>query len=294
MISNEDFKAIAELDLDPIKVKIMHVESGEGWSLEKANAVEFEYRRFLYLMKSFPNEETAPLFDVDTFWHYHILDTMKYAADCDNVFGYFLHHFPYLGLRGEDDEAAHQRVGNRMKELYEATFGEDYIREHAGDGQSAWSGATVQAAWSGATAGQQARTAWSGATSKAAWSGATARTAWSGATAGQQAKTAWSGATAKTAWSGATAGQQAKTAWSGATAKTAWSGATASQAKTAWSGATAKAAWSGATAGQARTAWSGATAAQGEKTAWSGATAKRAAPEVPNLYAARPRLPVAA
>jgi hypothetical protein len=33
--------AIAELDLDPIKVKLMHKESGEGWSLERANAVEF-------------------------------------------------------------------------------------------------------------------------------------------------------------------------------------------------------------------------------------------------------------
>ncbi|MES2130442.1 MAG: hypothetical protein V4463_24485 [Pseudomonadota bacterium] len=278
MISNEDFKAIAELDLDPIKVKIMHEESGEGWSLEKANAVEFEYRRFLYLMKAFPNEETAPLFDVDTFWHYHILDTMKYAVDCENVFGYFLHHFPYLGLRGEDDEAAHQRVGDRMKELYEETFGEDYIRTAAASGTAAWSGATAKTAWSGATAGQ-AKTAWSGATA-----GQQAKTAWSGATAGQ-AKTAWSGATAQTAWSGATAGQQARTAWSGATA---------GQAKTAWSGATAKAAWSGATAGQGKTAWSGATAAQGEKTAWSGATAKRAAPEVPSLYATRPRLPAAA
>src|ERR1700740_1497129 len=127
MIFNEQFKGISELDLEPIKVKLMHKESGEGWSLEKANAVEFEYRRFLILMKKYPSEQHAPLVDVDTFWHYHILDTMKYASDCDQVFGYFLHHFPYIGLRGEDDEAAHQRVGLRMKELYEATFGEDYI-----------------------------------------------------------------------------------------------------------------------------------------------------------------------
>jgi len=123
-----DMHAIAALDLEPIKVKLMHEESGEGWSLERANAVEFEYRRFLYLMKKFPNEQTAPLVDVDTFWHYHILDTMKYAADCDAVFGHFLHHFPYIGLRGEDDEAAHIRVGERMKELYEETFGVDYVR----------------------------------------------------------------------------------------------------------------------------------------------------------------------
>jgi hypothetical protein len=132
MNSNADLNMIAELDLDPIKVKLMHKESGEGWSLEQANAVEFEYRRFLCLMKLFPHEQTAPLFDVDIFWHYHILDTMKYAADCEQIFGYFLHHFPYVGLRGDgDDEAVHHRVGARMQQLYEATFGEGYIRQEA-------------------------------------------------------------------------------------------------------------------------------------------------------------------
>jgi len=150
----KDMHAIAALDLEPIKVKLMHEESGEGWSLERANAVEFEYRRFLYLMKKFPNEQTAPLVDVDTFWHYHILDTMKYAADCDTVFGHFLHHFPYIGLRGEDDEAAHIRVGLRMKELYEDTFGEDYVRE-AAPAKAAHSGvAAVSFAHSGVVGAQ--------------------------------------------------------------------------------------------------------------------------------------------
>ncbi|WLI90068.1 glycine-rich domain-containing protein-like [Massilia sp. R2A-15] len=115
---------IAALDLDPIKVKIMHAQSGEGWSLAYTEAVEVEYRRFLHLMKLFPHEQAAPLFDVDVFWHYHILDTMKYAADCQAVFGYFLHHFPYVGLRGEDDLEAHERAGGRMDELYERTYGE--------------------------------------------------------------------------------------------------------------------------------------------------------------------------
>jgi hypothetical protein len=128
MNSINEFKAIADLDLEPIKVKLMHEESGENWSLEYVNAVEIEYRRFLYLMKKFPNEGAAPLFDVDIFWHYHILDTLKYAADCENVFGYFLHHFPYVGLRGADDEELHHQAGARMQELYESTFDEPYLR----------------------------------------------------------------------------------------------------------------------------------------------------------------------
>ena len=126
MNANDLLNAVMQLDLDPIKTKLMHGPSGEGWSLEKANAVEKEYRRFLCLMKLYPDEDTAPLVDVDTFWHYHILDTMKYAADCEQVFGYFLHHYPYVGMRGEDDEQFRLDSGDRMRELYEATFGEAY------------------------------------------------------------------------------------------------------------------------------------------------------------------------
>lgn len=128
MISFSDFAAIAELDLDPIKVKLMRHDDGKGWTRAQADTVEIEYRRFLYLMKMFPHEPTAPLVDVDTFWHYHILDTMKYAADCTQVFGYFLHHFPYVGLRGKEDEEALVQMGERMRVLYEQTFGESYDR----------------------------------------------------------------------------------------------------------------------------------------------------------------------
>ncbi|OYO26528.1 hypothetical protein [Janthinobacterium sp. PC23-8] len=192
MDMNDDFKVIADLNLDAIKVKLMHLESGEGWSLEKANAVEFEYRRFLILMKQFPDEETAPLMDVDTFWHYHILDTLKYAADCEQVFGYFLHHFPYIGLRGEDDEAAHARVGERMKQLYEQTFGEDYVRA-----ETAFSGRAVQAAFSGravqaAFSGRAVQAAFSGRAVQAAFSGRAVQAAFSGRATG--AVTAFSGA----------------------------------------------------------------------------------------------------
>jgi hypothetical protein len=126
MNANDLFNAVMQLDLEPIKTKLMHGPSGEGWSLEKANAVEKEYRRFLCLMKLYPDEDTAPLVDVDTFWHYHILDTMKYAADCEQAFGYFLHHYPYVGMGDEDDQQFRLDSGDRMRDLYEATFGDAY------------------------------------------------------------------------------------------------------------------------------------------------------------------------
>jgi hypothetical protein len=140
MNANDLFNSVMQLDLEPIKMKLMHVASGEGWSLEKTNAVEKEYRRFLCLMKLYPEEDTAPMVDVDTFWHYHILDTMKYAADCEQVFGYFLHHYPYVGMHGEEDEQFRLDSGDRMRDLYEATFGDAYpgTRAEAADGVTAW------------------------------------------------------------------------------------------------------------------------------------------------------------
>jgi hypothetical protein len=257
MISNEQANAIFELNLDAIKVKLMHVESGEGWSREKANAVETQYRRFLVLMKMFPNEETAPLVDVDTFWHYHILDTMKYAADCQQAFGYFLHHFPYVGMGGEDDEQVRHNSGERMRELYEQTFGESYVQATQFDetGSAAYFGATgAKTAYCGATG---ARTAYCGATG--------ARTAYCGATG---AKTAYCGATgAKTAYCGATG---AKTAYCGATgAKTAYCGATG--AKTAYCGATgARTAYCGTI--NTKTAYCGTTIKSANNAAYCGAT----------------------
>jgi hypothetical protein len=215
MNSAEHFAPFAALNLAPIKAKLVHKESGEGWSLAYADAVEIEYRRFLFLVQKFPDEPLAPLFDVDVFWHYHILDTMKYATDCEQVFGYFLHHTPDSGLRREDDEATHQRSGARMHELYEATFGEpadirpEESHSVAAPAQTAWcQPATPKTAWCQPAT---AKTAWcQPATAKTAWcQPATAKTAWC-----QPAteKTAWcQPATAKTAWCQPANGE---TAWS--------------------------------------------------------------------------------
>jgi hypothetical protein len=169
MISTNDFALIGALDFSAIKAKLMH-KAGEGWSLERANAVESEYRRFLYLMKIFPNEQTAPLVDVDTFWHYHILDTMKYAVDCEQAFGYFLHHYPYVGMGAEEDDQERLDAGARMQALYEATFGEAYpaLQAHGAEaGASAFCGAAVRAQTAFCGAAVKAQTAFCGAAVKA-------------------------------------------------------------------------------------------------------------------------------
>src|SRR5207249_9474771 len=99
-------------------------EEGQGWSREYVNQMAIEYKRFLTLSVKYSEETIAPSKDVDKFWHGHILDTMKYAEDCQNVFGHFLHHFPYFGMRGEEDAANLAEAGRTTKRLYEEEFAE--------------------------------------------------------------------------------------------------------------------------------------------------------------------------
>ena len=115
-------EGIRELDLAPIKFKLMDAAEGEGWTREFVERIEVEYRRFLTLLAKYPNEPITPGKDVDRFWHAHILDTQKYVEDCERVFGRYLHHFPYFGMRGAEDAAALDAAGARTRELYAAEF----------------------------------------------------------------------------------------------------------------------------------------------------------------------------
>lgn len=246
MTSNNIFKEISDLDLSAIKSKLMHKASGQGWSAAKADAIEIEYKRFLHLMLKFPTEQTAPRIDVDIFWHYHILDTMKYAADCEQVFGYFLHHYPYIGMEGaDDDQQVHQAAGERMREMYETTFGEIYLRQFAPAEQAA-------TAYCGAP---PAATAYCGATSGA-------KAAYCGATSGARSAYCGVNASPKSAYCGAST--RAETAYCGASAMSAYCGASA---KTAYCGAStgAEPAYCGATAGAACPESMGAAPAPGAK-----------------------------
>jgi hypothetical protein len=136
---------IVALDLDPIKIKLMDPDDGEGWSRDKAEAIDIEYRRFLELNLGQHELPIVPTKDVDTFWHYHILDTMKYAEDCNVVFGRFLHHFPYFGLRGEDDAQNLRKASTSTKLLYRQTFGDGTPGAQAADCSTGCGGVVCKA-----------------------------------------------------------------------------------------------------------------------------------------------------
>lgn len=116
-------QSIADLDLEPIKVKLMDINGGPGWSLEKADIVEIDYKRFLTLILKYPNHRLMPSHEIDQFWHSHILDTSKYAYDCEHIFGYFLHHFPYTGMCGPEDKVKAAGYWADTKALFESEFG---------------------------------------------------------------------------------------------------------------------------------------------------------------------------
>ncbi len=126
---------INTIDFTMIKKKLMDAEEGENWSGVFCDRVALEYRRYLFLSKMHPNLAVVPSKIVDIFWHYHILDTQAYAEDCDTTFGYFLHHYPYFGMRGEDDAQALGTAYDQTLALYSEHFGlppEDlWVREGA-------------------------------------------------------------------------------------------------------------------------------------------------------------------
>jgi hypothetical protein len=98
--SSPAYGKIQALDLEPIKFKLVKEKS---WPLQKAEAVEKLYKTYLLLFALYPGEEHVPTADIDEMWHGHILDTQKYMADCHEIFGYYLHHYPYLGMLGAED-----------------------------------------------------------------------------------------------------------------------------------------------------------------------------------------------
>ena len=112
---------IADLNFDRLRFKIV---KEEGWSEEKCIRAENQYKKWLTIKKENPKMEIVPSKFIDEFWHWHILDTRSYAQDCKNIFGFFLHHYPYFGIYGKEDEQNLNDAFNETCTIYEKRFGE--------------------------------------------------------------------------------------------------------------------------------------------------------------------------
>jgi len=128
----ERLHRIDELDLEPVVYKLMHPEPGVAvLTLASADQSVALYRCFLKVSVMHPEASLVPSMAIDHAWHTHMLDTAKYRADCDLVFGYFMDHFPYAGLRGEDDRAAWREDFARTRQLFREHFGVEIGAEPA-------------------------------------------------------------------------------------------------------------------------------------------------------------------
>lgn len=111
-----------QLDFSLLGRKLMEEQ---GWTSEYCEEVESLYRKFLALNMRYPDKKICPSGPIDEFWHAHILDTRAYAADCDFLFGQYLHHFPYFGMRGSEDRANLEAAFEESLNLFVLHFGVD-------------------------------------------------------------------------------------------------------------------------------------------------------------------------
>tara|TARA_B100000214_G_scaffold213631_1_gene155235 strand:+ start:802 stop:1257 length:456 start_codon:yes stop_codon:yes gene_type:complete len=123
---------INQESLDLIRSKMLNSpELGLG-----AGEVEMaigEYRRFLILKMENPDVSMAPTGLMDKAWHAHILDTRRYARDCEAMFGRFLHHRPSYAFDGSNDgDESLARASRAMSSLYSRRFGHDPLDMGAG------------------------------------------------------------------------------------------------------------------------------------------------------------------
>lgn len=117
------------LDLGPIAYQLMFSQTGPKWTKAKTVKSIARYLRFLYLVNHYPSLQLAPSRDIDEVWHQHILDTSKYAADCQLLFGRLVHHFPYFGVRDEADYHSLLQAYTLTQVLYQKHFGEELESE---------------------------------------------------------------------------------------------------------------------------------------------------------------------
>lgn len=115
------------IDCTMMKAKLMQgpEEGGSGWSAETADKVEEKYKKWLFLKRKYENELVPPSRDIDAFWHSHILDTHAYFRDTLAIFGKYLHHYPYFGMRGKADHEKLVSAFENTKRLYREEFGEE-------------------------------------------------------------------------------------------------------------------------------------------------------------------------
>jgi hypothetical protein len=113
------FCRVQKIDFRQICFKLANDKDSEQWTDKDIETGQLLYTCYLALLLAYRDKPIvlAPPVLADKFWHQHILDTRKYMKDCDEIFGEYLHHFPYFGMRGEQDAQELKVSGNFTRKL---------------------------------------------------------------------------------------------------------------------------------------------------------------------------------
>lgn len=103
--------------------KLLEIKGG-GWDLTRAEAAVRNYKRYMAVTKALGGVQLVPNGDIDEIWHMHILDTRAYMKDCDELFGEYLHHFPYFGMLDEENREQWLEVQSESESLWHELFKE--------------------------------------------------------------------------------------------------------------------------------------------------------------------------
>jgi hypothetical protein len=122
-------KYIDNMNFHLLRVKLTQADPliSRVWTNEEFHLVEQYYKNFLYLNKKYGRKikVIVPSLAVDEFWHHHILDTRSYTIDTENIFGYYFHHYPYFGIRSNEDYKNLNIAFEVTQYIYKEEFGEE-------------------------------------------------------------------------------------------------------------------------------------------------------------------------
>ncbi|KAK42782.1 hypothetical protein BG58_38035 [Caballeronia jiangsuensis] len=101
----------------------------ETWTSVRAHKAVQNYKRYMAVTKALGGTQLVPNGDIDEIWHMHILDTRAYMRDSEQLFGKYLHHYPYFGMLGEENERQWREVQGESEKLWQRLFGEALYSE---------------------------------------------------------------------------------------------------------------------------------------------------------------------
>ena len=108
--------------------KLMEIDATK-WSNEKCQAAVRDYKRYMAVTKALNGVQLVPNADIDEIWHMHILDTRAYMKDCHDLFGEYLHHYPYFGMLSAENKQQWLDVQGYSSELWFSLFGETLYKD---------------------------------------------------------------------------------------------------------------------------------------------------------------------